>query len=231
MNQSIVPILPLPETTPLTDAEHLVQTLTSYACNLTHDLRSNIAFLDGYDQNFSKVANQLIVNGTAGPKWIAHWVYSVPKTYNTVKNAARMSADFGIDYTATEVVLEDAMLLTSLGKLGHINGAVTTDYTKAGHALLLQTAPQLRPDLLASIDTVDRYYHSLITATSIINPRDEYQQFEEEAPAFIAWAKDHEDITLLLEAATRTQCLNRTTIESFMPLIRSTQPALRDGLI
>jgi len=195
------------------------------------DLRSNITLLDGDNQSFSPIANRMLANGTVSPKWIAHWVYSQPKIHNVIKGAAKTSTDLGIDYNATDLILDDAMLITSLEQLGYSYEDALTAHTQAGHALILDSAPELRPELLASSDTITRYCHSLTTTISIVHPRDEWQRFLKEAPAFIAWAKDHDEITVLIEAATKARSLNRAAIESLMPMISSTQSALRTGLL
>ena len=216
---------------PANDAKQLFRTLKNSRPDRVSSLRENIAALDSDDRNFSSIANQLITNGTADPKWIIHWVYSSGKTYNAIREAKRKNFDYGIDYTGTNFILEDAMLLTALDRIGYDDDDETTWLTQAGHGLLLETAPELRPHLFASINTVDKYYSALTTAIQIINPRDEHQRFREESPTFIAWEKDNEDPALILEAATRAHSLNRATIEAFMPMVRSTHSAVRGGLL
>lgn len=205
--------------------------LKNSCADRVRSLRENIAALDNDDRNFSSLANQLITNGTADPKWIINWVYSSGKTHNAIREAKRKSSNYSIDYTSTNFILEDAMLLTALDRLGYGDDDTTTWFTQYGQGMLLEEAPELRPHLLASVDTVYRYYGALTTAIHIVHPRDEYPRFREQAPAFIAWVKHHDEPTLILEAAIRAQSLNRSTIEAFMPMVRSTPSVVQDGLL
>jgi hypothetical protein len=217
----------------ITDAERLLQTLSVMVNSRSsvQSLHRNIALLDGDTQSFSPLANQLLANGTVSPLWITEWAKIEQRIDRAIKQAAGMSASYGFDYSSVNFILEDAMLMTSLERLVGDPTDILTMTARAGKECVLRTAAELRPNLLASSETVDRYYHSLITAAMIISPRDNDQQFTKEAPAFIAWAKNHEDNAILLDAATRTQSLNQKTIGQFMLMTQATQPALRDGLL
>lgn len=236
INSMVTEALPAPalqQSPETTDAERLLQALYDllHSDSTTQSLHRSVALLDGDTQSFSPIANHLIANGTAKPMWITEWIKIDRRTDRAIGQAAMMSNEYGIDYSPVQFILEDAMLMTSLERLVGDPTDILTMTARAGKELILRTAPELRPDLLVSSETVDRYYHSLITASNIINPRDNDQQFTKEAPVFIAWAKDHEDHTGLLDAATRTRSLNQTAIEQFMLMTKATQPALRNGLL
>lgn len=219
----------------LTAPEALLQKL-AYPTDLPADterMRSNINLLDE-SGSFSTTANTLLAKGTATPESLALWVSSDYRTRRAIARAAHFRSSCGIKYNAAQYVLEDATLLSSMDRFGLISNDNHTDpltQARDGKELLFKTAPDLRPDLLASSDTLDRYYHPLNVAAQTISPLKNVRKFRKEAPAFIAWAMEYENLPTLLAAALKAGSLKRGTIEEYMLMVKETEPALRSGLL
>lgn len=211
--------------------ELLFEALKDHCYGYPEELRENIANLDRDNPSFSATANHMLAHGTTTPKPISHWAYSKPKTNSMIRHAQKKSSDYGVPYTATEFLLEDAMIVTALEGIGYHRDDPTVHYTQVGHEIILETKPDLRPDLIGPVDAITNYCHALMTATSVINPRTNWEDFKDEAPGFLTWAKDHEDTKTIMQVALHIEKLDRASIENIMPMFTSTQAALRTGVL
>lgn len=193
-------------------------------------MRSNIERLDGTDASFSATASQLLAKGNITPDAMTIWVRVGHMTTKAFREAQSIREDCRITYTAAQYVIEEAILKTSLSRLeGTDANAVSA--TREAKGIMLRIAPDLRPGILASSDTIDRFYHPLKVAAQVLYVPGSRDNFADNAPAFLKWAKDYDDMPALLTAALKANSLAPTALEGLLYQIKETEPALRCGVL
>jgi hypothetical protein len=146
------------------------------------------------------------------------------------KEAQSIREDCRITYTAAEYVIEEAMLKTSLSRHEGTDAKVVSA-TREAKEIMIRIDPGLRPDILSSGDTIDRFYHPLKVAALVFYGPDTSDDFADKAPAFLKWAKDYDDMPALLTAALQANSLDPVDLEELLHQIKETEPALRSGLL
>lgn len=101
-----------------------------------------------------------------------------------------------------------------------------------GDNLIIKAQLAFRPDTLGiSIDETNYYYHPLAVAFHVLDASANEERFLAEAPDFIVWAGEHEDMPLILATALKRRTIDRGNIEAIIKITEETESAFQSGVI
>lgn len=164
------------------------------------------------------------------------WVTDDPNVPAAYQNAVGLNTKYGTSYNEARYVLEDTIRTKSTAEIFASSDKIPKFRTRGqklvADILIIKNYPEIRPDLLdASKDEIDRYFHPLVVAASIIGPRENEGRFVSEVRTFITWAAGQEDMPEALASALITNSTDPDTITVLMGMRVETAMSLHNGLI
>jgi hypothetical protein len=201
----------------------------------------NLNYLEEGSPGFIGIATDLI--DTCHPdarestiSILRSWVTDDPNVPAAYQNAVGLNTKYGTSYNEARYVLEDTIRTKSTAEIFASSDKIPNFRTRGqklvADILIIKNYPEIRPDLLdASKDEIDRYFHPLVVAASIVGPRENEDRFVREVRGFITWAATQEDMPEALSSALFTNSIDPDTIRAIMGMRTETSVPLYDGLL
>lgn len=222
---------------------HLLDVLTRQTDSITEFSRIefNLDYVDRLSETFIDSAVKLVDTGhpderEAAADYLRLWISDdkgVPAAHNSSDD---FNESLGTNFNAASYILDEVNRRTSNERLmiispdGDLIRAREMSYL--GDKLILENQASLRPDLLdASKYEIDRYYHPMMVASVVADPKKAEDRFVAEAPGFITWAAAQEDMIPLLSLALKLNSIDPETLEAIKGMRSVTAVPLYDGLL
>lgn len=204
-------------------------------------VRRHIAKLDSIDSRFSGVALRLFTESTSESTeryvriMINKWIITSSNFDGALARVNHYKENFGAHYNAARLVLDDAIsayCVTTMvipkeyEEYSMIQAASTGDFHLASMNIMA------RPDMLsASSKELADYYRPIAVAGTLLGVNIDEQRFMDEAPAFLAWVAEQDNVDEIVSAALQTKSLDPSTIEAMAGMKQATPSSLHSGLI
>jgi hypothetical protein len=201
----------------------------------------NLNYLEDISPGFIGIATDLI--DTCHPdareatvSVLRSWACDDPNVPSAYKNAVDLNMKYGTSYNEAHYILEDVIRTKSTAEVFASSDKIPNFRTRGqklvADILIIKNYPEIRPDLLdASKDEIERYFHPLVVAASIVIPRENEDRFVREVRTFITWAASQEDMPKALASALFTNSIDPDTIRAIMGMRTETSVPLYDGLL
>lgn len=201
----------------------------------------NLDYLEEISPGFIAIATDIIDSchpevreDTVGT--LRSWVSDDHNTPSAYKSAVGLNMKYGTSYNEARYILEDTIRAKSAAGIFVSSGKIPKFRTRGkklvADILVIKDCSEIRPDLLdASDDETDRYFHPLIVAAHIFDPRENEDRFVHRARTFITWAASQEDMPEALSSALQANSIDPHAIRAIIGMRAKTAVPLYDGLL
>lgn len=204
-------------------------------------VRRHAEVLNSTDSRFSDVALRLFTETKSDTAeryvriMLSKYIDTKIAFDGTLSRVGFRKRHFGARYTAAHFVLDDAISARSVATMVLPEGYELYSMIQAASAgdfHLVSTHTIARPDMLgASTKELNDYYRPIAVAGILLDINTDEQRFIEDAPAFLTWVAEQENLDEVLSAALQAKSLDPHTIEAIANMRNATPSALHSGLI
>lgn len=147
------------------------------------------------------------------------------------KTAAFINEGFAGNYSMTNYILDSIALLSSVERFPTERSLARL--TNTGHMILLRSNKASFVKKGQSARHLDSYFQPLAVASAVtgLDTKEQCDILVRDAPNFIAWAGEQEDMSLVLQTALKTGSISPEAIRSFITMQGEITTPLKTGLL